>query len=132
MIQGVGHIGIAVKDIEKAVAGFCHGLGLQKPEIRHLTERQMKVAVLNLGGFGIEFVQDDSPDGMLARAVRERGNTIHHFALVSDDIEGDSGALQQRGLALLYPKSRTGVRGKRINFITSGLIDNVPVEISEP
>jgi len=46
MIKGLGHIGLAVKDIDKVVTALCAALSLPRPEIKDVPERKMKVAVV--------------------------------------------------------------------------------------
>lgn len=98
MIKGVGHIGLAVKDINKIVTALCTTLSIPRPEIKDVPEQKMKVAVVNLGEVGLEILEDYSEDGLFARFVQERGNTIHHFCLISDDLEADIEALEKRGV----------------------------------
>ncbi len=132
MIKGVGHIGIVVKDIDAALAGLAKALGGPKPPVKDVPERKMKVAVWDFGGFQLEFLQDYSPDGWLAGFNREHGNAIHHFCLLSDDLDGDVAGLHARGVDTLTPEPRNGLRGKRIIFLSPELMDGFPVELSEP
>lgn len=132
MIKGIGHIGIAVKNIEETLKAFTQALNLSLPPIKEIPERKLKVAVLNLGGVGLEFIQDDSKDGEFATLVRERGNSIHHFCLLTDEIEADLQTLKNRGVELADEKPKMGVRGKRIAFVKKNLLGGVSLELSEP
>ncbi len=132
MIKGVGHIGIAVRDIEKSAAQAAKALGLPTPPITDNPARKMKVAVLELGAVALEFLEDYSQDGEFARFVRERGNAIHHFCLLTDDIEADLRALEQRGVEMAFREPKKGLRGKRIVFTKPSALLGIPFELSEP
>ena len=134
MLLGVGHIGIVVKDLEMVLKGLCTALGISVPEIKHVPERRMKVAVvpLGLGPVSLEIIEDYSDDGPLAEPLRTRGNHIHHFCLLSDDLEEDIALLKQRGVAMAGDSPARGVRGKRVAFTTPGVLGGIPIELSEP
>ena len=132
MILGVGHIGIAVKDIEESVRVTSKALDLPMPTITDVPERKMKVALLNLYGIGLEFIQDYSENGEFARFARERGDAIHHFCLLTDDIEAEVNSLEERGVELRSRKPTVGLRGKRIVFTKSSALNGIPFELSEP
>lgn len=132
MIKGVGHIGIAVKNIEATLKAFTQALNLLLPPIKEIPERKLKVAVLNLGGVGLEFIQDESSTGEFATLVKERGNSIHHFCLLTDAIESDLEILKSRGVELADEKPKMGVRGKRIAFVKKNLLEGIALELSEP
>ncbi len=132
MIKGIGHIALAVRDIEQVVAALCAALGLAPATVRHLPERQIKVALVEVGSLQLEILEDFSADGFIARHTAEHGNSIHHFCLLSDDIEHDLATLKRQGVPLADAAPRMGVRGKRIAFISQELLNGIPIEISEP
>ncbi len=131
MIKGVGHIGIVVKDIESTVEAFSKALGIPAPPVKYVPEKQSHVALIELGAFGLEILQDDSENGMLATFHRERGNGIHHFCVVSDDIEGDLELLKQRGAEMVHEHPVTGLRGKKIAFAQPSTLNGISMELSE-
>jgi methylmalonyl-CoA epimerase len=132
MFKGIGHIGIFVADIAAAVESFCETFDLARPEIRDVAERSLKVAVIPWGAVSLELVEDYSADGSVARMVRERGSFIHHFCVLSDDVAADMTALQNKGVQMATSEPVLGLRGKRIAFVQAGVLDQVPIELSEP
>ncbi len=132
MIKGIGHIALAVRDIERVVAALCTALGQAPAEVRHIPERQVKFALVEVGGLQIEILEDFSAEGFIARHTADHGNSIHHFCLLSDDIERDLADLKRKGVPLADETPRMGVRGKRIAFIAPELLNGIPIEISEP
>ena len=132
MIQGVGHIGITVKDIEDSLAAISKTLDLPIPAIRDNPDKKMKVAVVNLPGVKLEIIEDYSEEGEFAKFVKERGNAIHHFCLLSDNLEADIKVLKKRGIEMADHKPKIGLRGKKIAFTKASALNGIPLELSEP
>ncbi len=132
MLKGVGHIGIAVKNIEESLGAISKALDLPVPQIQDHPDKKMKVAVVDLKGIGLEFIEDYSEGGAFASFVKERGNAIHHVCLLSDDLEADLEILEERGVELADRKPKLGLRGKRIAFTRPSVLDGIPLELSEP
>lgn len=132
MIKGVGHIGIAVKDIEEVLSKVSKILNIPMPSIRDVHERKLKASVVDIGGIALEFIQDYSEEGEFAKFVKERGNAIHHICLLTDQIEADIELLKGRGIEMADQKPKIGVRGKRIAFTKPSALNGIPFELSEP
>jgi methylmalonyl-CoA/ethylmalonyl-CoA epimerase len=132
MIKGIGHIGIAVKNIEETLTAISKALDLPIPLIRDIPEKKIKVAVLDIGGTGLEFIQDYSEEGNFAKFLKEKGNGIHHISFLTDQIETDIEVLKSRGIEMADQKPKMGVRGKRIAFIKPSALNGIPFELSEP
>jgi methylmalonyl-CoA/ethylmalonyl-CoA epimerase len=132
MIKAIGHLGIVVKNIETSLNALSQILEFERPAIREFPEKKMKCAVVEVNGIALEFLQDDSEEGFLGQFVRKNGNSIHHFCLLSDNIEEDIESLKQKGVAMMDQTPRTGLRGKKIAFIAPEVLDGIAIELSEP
>ena len=132
MIQGISHIGIAVKDIGRSLAALSKTLGLPMPAVQDHPDKKIKVAVVDLFGIGLEFIEDYSEEGQFAEFVRKRGDGIHHISLLTDAIEADIRELESRGVEMVDRKPKMGVRGKRIAFTKPTALNGIPLELSDP
>ena len=132
MIKAVGHLGIVVKDIDVSLKALSKVIDIQSEAIKEFSEKKLKCAVVELGGITLEFIQDSSEDGMMAQFIKEKGDAIHHFCLLTDNIEDDIEALKQRGIEMLDQKPRTGLRGKKIAFTKPSALNGITIELSEP
>lgn len=132
MMKGVGHIGIAVRNIEEALSTISRMLNLPLPSIRDISERKLKLSVLDIGGTRLEIIQDYSEEGEFVKFVKERRNAIHHICLLTDEIEADIEFLKARGIEMADPKPKLGVRGKRIAFVKPNALNGISFELSEP
>lgn len=131
MIKGIGHIGIAVMDLKKTLATVSKSLAVPVPPIKDIPERNLQVALVDLGGVALEFIQDDRKEGDFSKFVNQKGNGIHHFCLLTDDIENDVEVLKKRGVEMADQKPKLGVRGKKIAFTRESALNGVPFELSE-
>jgi methylmalonyl-CoA epimerase len=132
MIKGIGHLGIVVKDIEKSLNALSQIVDFETPAIKEFPDKKMKCAVVEMNGVALEFLQDDSEDGFLGKYHRECGNAIHHFCLLSDNMDEDVDALKEKGVRMMDLKPRTGLRGKKIAFTAPEALGGISIELSEP
>jgi methylmalonyl-CoA/ethylmalonyl-CoA epimerase len=132
MIKGIGHLGIVVKNIEKSLTALSQIVDFEPPPIKDFPDKQMKCAVVEMNGVALEFLQDDSEDGFLGKYHRERGDAIHHFCLLSDDMKKDVETLKGKGVQMMDLEPRTGLRGKKIAFTAPDSLDGISIELSEP
>jgi methylmalonyl-CoA/ethylmalonyl-CoA epimerase len=132
MIKGIGHIGIAVKDLQETLSAFSKSLGISIPLVKDVPERGLRVAIIDIAGIGLELIQDESKDGEFSKFVRKKGDGIHHIAFLTDDIENDIEVLKRRGVEMVDQKPKIGVRGKKIAFTKESALNGIPFELSEP
>jgi methylmalonyl-CoA/ethylmalonyl-CoA epimerase len=132
MIKGIGHLGIVVKDIEKSLKALSQIVDFDEPSIKEFPEKKMRCAVVEMDGIALEFLQDNSEDGFLGKFNREKGDSIHHFCLLSDDMEKDVAALKENGVQMMDLEPRVGLRGKKIAFTSSDALGGISIELSEP
>ena len=132
MIKGVGHLGIFVTDIEESLKALSKIVEFEKPAFKESQEMGMKAAVVDLGNVQLEFIQDLTGEGPVAQMLKEKGNMIHHFCLLTDSIEKDIETLEQRGVDMMDQKPRIGLRGKKIAMTMPSALNGITVELSEP
>ncbi len=132
MIKGVGHIGIFVKNIEESVEALLKFVDFPKPTIKESEKMGVKAGVINLGGFELELIQGLKKDGPLAQFVEEQGDMIHHFCLLTDDIDADLEKIKAEGVEMADLTPKVGVRGKKIAMTSPAAFNGITIELSEP
>jgi methylmalonyl-CoA/ethylmalonyl-CoA epimerase len=130
LIKKVHHIGIAVKDIDKAAKFYVDNLGLRRGKTLELKEFQVKIAFIPIGETTIELLEATDPTGTIAKHISEKGEGLHHICLEVDDIEGALKALKEKGIRLMDEKPRRGAEGK-IAFINPESVHGVLLELIE-
>ena len=132
MIKGIGHLGLFVKNIEESITALSKIMDIERPQIKAFPDAGLKCAVVDLHGIGLEMIQDANPEGPLSQMLKEKGDMIHHFCLISDSIEEDVEVLKARGVPMADKEPRVGLRGKKIALTTPEALNGITVELSEP
>ena len=132
MIKEIGHLGIVVKDLEKSLKALSQIIEFEKPAVKEFPDKKMRCAVVEIKGVSLEFLQDNSDNGFMALFNREKGDAIHHFCLLSDNIEKDVEALKKRDVEMRDPKPKIGLRGKKIAMTMPNALNGITIELSEP
>ncbi len=126
MLKKIDHIGIAVKNLEEALAFYEDALGLQATGTEVVEEQKVKIAFLPLGESKLELLESTSPDGPVAKFIEARGEGIQHIAVRVDNIEEMLQEMEEKGVRLIDKPPRYGAGGARIAFLhpksTSGIL----------
>ncbi|RJQ26211.1 MAG: methylmalonyl-CoA epimerase [Peptococcaceae bacterium] len=117
MIKKIDHIGVAVKDLNKAIEFYEGLLGLKVTETETVEEQKVKVAFLPTGDSEVELLESTSPDGPIARYIEKNGEGIQHVAFRVENLEARLAELKARGVRLIDEKPRRGAGGARIAFL---------------
>ncbi|MEN8246774.1 MAG: VOC family protein [Thermodesulfobacteriota bacterium] len=132
MIKGIGHLGLFVKDIDESLNALSKLFEFENPTVKEAPEMGVKATVVDVNGIGLELIQDYTGDGPLARMLDEKGDMIHHFCLLTDNIEEDLESLKQRGVEMVDQEPRVGLRGKKIAMSAPSALNGISIELSEP
>ena len=125
MYKKVSHIGVAVKDLEKAKEVF-RTLGLDVEGEEVVEEQKVKVAFIPVGETRIELLEATAPDSPVAKFIEKKGEGVHHVALGVDNLEVVLEELKAKGVRLVDEKPRLGAHNTLIAFLhpksTGGLL----------
>ncbi|HDD52679.1 MAG TPA: methylmalonyl-CoA epimerase [Thermosulfidibacter takaii] len=125
MYKKVSHIGVAVKDLEKAKEVF-RTLGLDVEGEEVVEEQKVKVAFIPVGETRIELLEATAPDSPVAKFIEKKGEGVHHVALGVDNLEVVLEELKAKGVRLVDEKPRRGAHNTLIAFLhpksTGGLL----------
>ena len=130
-IKHIDHIGIAVKDMEKAGAFYRDVLGLEGLGIEEVPEQKVKVAFFPITDSEIELLESTKPDGPVARYIDAKGEGVQHIAFRVDNIEQALEELKERGIRMIDEKPRKGAGGAKIAFIHPKETNGILIEICE-
>ena len=133
-IVGVDHVGIAVADLDEAIAWYRETFGLEATHTEVNEEQGVREAMLSAGdgGAAIQLLAPLRPDSAIGKFLDRNGPGIQQMAYRVVDIEATSDALRAQGKRLHYPEPRRGTAGSRINFVHPKDAGGVLVELVEP
>jgi methylmalonyl-CoA epimerase len=128
-------VGIAVKNLETAVATYSEVLGVTPRMLTHTDYAYpgLKGARFYLGNATISLVASDDPRSAIAKFIETRGEGINHLTLEVTTIEEDIAHLAKEGVEFLtdqpldFPEGRVifahprSLHGVQIAFVQARL-----------
>lgn len=122
------HVGIVVSDLDAALAAY-ERLGFRNGEHWLMPQQQIEAVTFASGGGWVELITPTDPDGAIARFLAKRGDTMHHVAYRTDDLDGELDRLKSEGVRLIDETPRTGTHGWRIAFLHPESCNGVLTEL---
>jgi methylmalonyl-CoA/ethylmalonyl-CoA epimerase len=125
------HIGIAVKDLQKANSLFEKLLGKPHYKVEEVASEGVRTSFFEVGGIKIELLEATNDQSPIAKFIEKRGEGIHHLAFEVDDIEQSIEAKSEEGFELLHTRPKDGADNKRIAFMHPKSTNGVLVEMCQ-
>ena len=132
MFSRIDHIGIAVTDIDAALALYEQSYGMTLAHREVVTEQGVEAVLLDVGENHVELLAPLGPDTPVGKFLDRRGPGIHHVAYQVADIDAELARLTAAGVELLDATPRTGIRGSRVAFCHPRSTGGVLTEIVQP
>ncbi len=126
----IGHVGVAVSDIE-AASHFYEEVGLSKSGEETVPGQKVRVAFFPAGESRIELLETTSPDGPVGKFIAQKGPGLHHICIEVPDIDAALARLVSRGYDLIDRSPRPGASGARVAFVHPKAAGGVLVELCE-
>ncbi|GAA2364540.1 methylmalonyl-CoA epimerase [Dactylosporangium salmoneum] len=135
-LQRIDHIGIAVADLDEAIAFYARVFGMRCVHVEVNEEQGVREAMLSVGptpaGGCLQLLAPLSPDSTIAKFLDRNGPGVQQVAYTVTDVDATCAALRERGVRLLYDEPRRGTAGSRINFVHPKDAGGVLVELVQP
>lgn len=132
MFGEVDHIGIAVEDLDEAIALYRDRLGMAEQHRETVEEFGVEAALLEIGDAHVELLTPIQPDSGVAKFLERNGPGVHHVAYRTGDIDATLEQLRAAGLRLIDEQPRTGIRESRVAFVHPKSTGGVLTEIVQP
>ena len=135
VVTAVDHVGIAVPDLDAALAWYADTLGLVATHTETNEEQGVREAMLSAPGdtgTAVQLLAPLRPDSAIGKFLDRNGPGIQQVAYRVADIDAACAVLRDKGLRLLYDAPRRGTAGSRINFVHPKDAGGVLVELVEP
>lgn len=131
MFEKIAHIGIAVKDLEKAKHLFADVFGLEILNEETVDEYQVRLADLKIGEVEIELLEGTSESSTITKFIEKRGEGIQHVCFEVDDIMSVLSELERKGIDLIDREPRVVRHGRKIAFLRTHNTHGVLIELVE-
>jgi methylmalonyl-CoA/ethylmalonyl-CoA epimerase len=132
MLSSIDHVGVAVADLEAALAFYRDGLGMPLVHRETVAEQGVEAALLDVGDGHVELVCPLSPDTPVGKFLERRGPGLHHVAYRVESVTDTLRACTAAGLRLIDETPRTGIRGSQVAFLHPASTGGVLTEIVQP
>jgi methylmalonyl-CoA/ethylmalonyl-CoA epimerase len=127
----IDHIGVAVADLDEAVALYSERLGLPVQHRETVEAQGVEAVLLGVGESHVELLRPLGPDTAVGRFLERQGPGLHHVAYGTDDIDSALDAAREAGLRLIDERPRAGIRNSRVAFVHPKSTGGVLTELVE-
>ncbi len=134
LIVAIDHVGIAVTDLDEAIAFYADNFGFSLVHQEENEEQGVREAMLTVADAEtcLQLLAPLSSDSAIARFLDRSGPGIQQLAYRVTSIDRAMQAARDQKMRLLYDQARRGTAGSRINFIHPKDAGGVLVELVEP
>jgi methylmalonyl-CoA/ethylmalonyl-CoA epimerase len=134
LLTTIDHVGIAVPDLDEAIAFYARTFGVRSVHEETNEEQGVREAMLAVGDgeTRIQLLAPLTPDSTIAKFIDRSGPGLQQLAFRVEDVEAVSAQLRELGLRLLYDAPRRGTSDSRVNFVHPKDTGGVLVELVEP
>ena len=132
MFDLIDHVGVAVEDLDGALALYEGTFGMPVAHRETVSEQGVEAVLLDVGACHVELLRPLGPETPVGKFLERKGPGLHHVAYRVADIDAALEQLQGDGIALIDTEPRTGIRGSRVAFVHPKATGSVLTEIVEP
>src|SRR5918996_5597362 len=125
------HIGIAVKDLEAALAFYRDALGLEIEPPEEIASQQVRAHFARVGDARLELLEATAPESPIAKSIDRRGPGLHHITLRVPDLRAVLAGLRRRGVRMIDEEPRPGAEGSLIAFVHPSSTGGVLIELKQ-
>ena len=131
----IDHVGVAVADLDDAIAFYARVFGMRCVHQETNEEQGVREAMLSVGpspsGGCVQLLAPLSPSSTIAKFLDRNGPGVQQLAYTVQDVEATCAALRERGVRLLYDQPKRGTAGSRINFVHPKDAGGILIELVE-
>ncbi len=139
LFVAIDHVGIAVPDLDEAIAFYRDAYGMAVLHEETNEEQGVREAMVGVGPASssggdacLQLLAPLTPESTIAKFLDRSGPGLQQLAFRVTDVEQVAAVLRERGLRLLYDEPRRGTSDSRVNFIHPKDAGGVLVELVEP
>ncbi len=134
LFTAIDHVGIAVADLDEAMAFYRDTYGMSVLHEETNEEQGVREAMVGVGDSGscIQLLAPLNQQSTIAKFLERNGPGMQQLAYRVTDVEQVSAILRERGVRTLYDSPRRGTSESRVNFLHPKDAGGVLVELVEP
>jgi methylmalonyl-CoA/ethylmalonyl-CoA epimerase len=125
------HVGIAVADVQQALAFYRDALGLAVDAPEDVASQHVRAYFIHAGATALELLEGTSADSPISKYIAKRGPGLHHVTLSVPDIRAALARLKEKGVRLIDEEPRPGAHGSLVAFVHPSAAHGVLVELKQ-
>jgi methylmalonyl-CoA/ethylmalonyl-CoA epimerase len=129
MFSRVDHVGIAVRDLDAAIAFYEKTFDVIFTYRHTATDQGVEEAMGRVGESWIQLLKPLGPDTPVGKFIESRGEGVHHIGYGVADVNAALEELKGQGIRVIDEHPRPGSRGASIAFIHPKSVGGVLVEL---
>jgi len=127
--RGIHHLGVAVEDLDEAVATYERLFGAELVHRETVQEQGVEAASLRVGSDRVELLASLGEDTAVGKFLAKRGPGMHHVAYEVDDVGEALDELAAQGAELIDERPRRGLFGLEVAFVHPESVHGVLAEV---
>jgi methylmalonyl-CoA/ethylmalonyl-CoA epimerase len=131
MFGRIDHIGVAVEDLDEAIALYSERLAMPLQHRETVEAQGVEAVLLGVGESHVELLRPLGPETAVGRFLERSGPGLHHVAYGTDDIDSALDSVREAGLRLIDEQPRRGIRNSRVAFVHPKSTGGVLTELVE-
>ncbi|HKF83493.1 MAG TPA: methylmalonyl-CoA epimerase [Solirubrobacterales bacterium] len=132
MFGRIDHIGVAVEDIDAALALYEEGFEMKLAHRETVESQGVEAVLLDVGEGHVELLAPLGSDTPVGKYMAKNGPGLHHVAYAVDDVDAALKGIAAAGIQLIDSEPRVGIRDSRVAFLHPRSTGGVLTEIVEP
>jgi len=127
--RGVHHLGLAVADLDAAIATYTSLLGATLEHRALVADQGVEAASVLVGPSRLELLAPTGEDTPVGKFLAKRGEGMHHVAYEVADVEAALRELEREGAELIDEHPREGLFGLQVAFVHPSAAHGVLTEV---
>jgi methylmalonyl-CoA/ethylmalonyl-CoA epimerase len=127
--RGIHHLGVAVEDLDEAVATYERLFGAEVEHRATVTEQGVEAAAVLVGSGRVELLASLGAESPVGKFLANRGPGMHHVAYEVPDIRAALADLAADGAELIDEQPRHGMFGLEVAFVHPDAVHGVLSEV---
>jgi methylmalonyl-CoA epimerase len=127
--SGIHHLGVAVSDLDEAVARYQRLFGAELEERETVADQGVEAVSMRVGSGRVELLGSLGPETPVGKFLASRGPGMHHVAFEVDDVATELERLAADGAELIDEEPRRGAFGLEVAFVHPNATGGVLAEL---
>jgi methylmalonyl-CoA/ethylmalonyl-CoA epimerase len=128
-VRGIHHLGVAVHDLDDALATYERLFGAELEHRAHVEEQGVEAAAVLVGSGRVELLAPLGDETPVGKFLAQRGPGMHHVAYEVEDVQSELDRLVAGGADLIDAEPRQGLFGLQVAFVHPDAVHGVLTEV---